>query len=111
MSWPLDQIEALRRLCDSLAEAEECGTRYLLLRGLRLPDGCQPASVDALLCPTGRDGYASRLFFAEQVPTKQPRNWNGTVRILERTWHGMSWKVQPGLDLVAMLGSHLRALV
>ena len=69
--------------------------------------------VDLLFCPEGRDGYPSRLFFSENLPTKDPtRNWNGRERIMDRNWHAMSWKIEnPPPTLEALLSDHLRALL
>jgi hypothetical protein len=110
MILPVDQIEELRALCESISQCDEGGHTYLLLSKLRLPDGCQLALVDVLLCPMEREGYASRLFFAEKVGTREARNWNTSVRILERTWHAFSWRTQKGLRLAQMIAAHLKAL-
>jgi hypothetical protein len=110
MDLPPDQIEELRPLCESISQSNEGGHTYLLLRDLRLPDGCQPALIDALLCPMERDGYSSRLFFTAQIPTRDARNWNGSIRILEKNWHAMSWRTPKGLRLAQMVAIHLKAL-
>jgi hypothetical protein len=60
MTFPDDQIVELKRLCPEVHLYEEAGRAYLLLPGLNLPDGCMPATSDALLCPTARDGCSSR---------------------------------------------------
>lgn len=104
------QIDDLREWCDSISRADEGGYTYLALRNLRLPDGCQPALVDALLCPMPRDGYASRLFFAQRIATRVARNWNGSVRVLERNWEAFSWKTAERMTLVQMLLSHMNGL-
>jgi hypothetical protein len=111
MSYPEDQVAELKLLCPDTSEVQEGGCSFLLLPGLHLPDGCSPARIDALLCPTARDGYASRLFFAEKIQTKAQRNWNATrVRIAERNWHAFSWKTNASLRLAQMVAAHLRAL-
>lgn len=110
MSFPDDQIAELKRLCPDLKQFDEAGRTYLLLLGLNLPTGCSPQRVDALLCPTERDGYASRLFFAERIESTASLNWNAAgVRIGERNWHAYSWKVGPDLRLLPMIAAHLRA--
>ena len=63
MSFPEDQIAEVKQLCPDVQLHEEAGCAYLLLPGLNLPDGCSPASMDALLCPTSRDGYPSSPSF------------------------------------------------
>jgi hypothetical protein len=111
MPFPEDQVAELKQLCPDVTEVEEAGCTFLLLPGLNLPDGCSPARTDVLLCPTARDGYASRLFFAEKVQSKVERNWNATgVRIAERNWHAFSWKANPNLRLAQMVAAHLGAL-
>jgi hypothetical protein len=111
MSYPEDQVAELKLLCPDVSQVEEAGCTFLLLPGLNLPDGCRPARTDALLCPSARDGYASRLFFAEKVRSKVGRNWNATgVRIAERNWHAFSWKTNANLRLAQMVAAHLRAL-
>ncbi len=111
MSFPEDQIAELKQLCPDAKVYPEAGCTYLLLPGLSLPEGCEPATSDALLCPTARDGYPSRLFFADKVKSSTERNWNVTgVRIVERTWHAFSWKANPNLRLVQMVAAHVGAL-
>ena len=82
MSFPEDQVAELKLLCAEAQQCEEAGCTYLLLPGLKLPKGCSPAKTDALLCPTARDGYPFRLFFAERVQSSTKLNWNAErVRI------------------------------
>lgn len=111
MSFPEDQVAELKLLCPDVSEVEEAGCTYLLLPGLNLPDGCIPARTDAILCPTPRDGYESRLFFADRVQCMVEPNWNANgVRIVERNWHAFSWKTSANLRLAQMVAAHLRAL-
>src|SRR6266446_1213842 len=60
MSYPEDQVAELKLLCPGVCEVKEAGCILYFLPGLILPDGCNPARTDALLCPSARDGYASR---------------------------------------------------
>src|SRR5438445_1269209 len=111
MSFPEDQLAELKNLCPEVSEVKEVGCTYLLLPGLNLPDGCSPTRTDALLCPSARDGYPSRLFFAERVkPNSTPEpNWNANgVRIADRNWHAYSWRTNPNLRLAQMVAAHLR---
>ena len=71
MSFPEDQIAEVKQLCPDVQLHEEAGCAYLLLPGLNLPDGCSPDSMDALLCPTSRDGYPSRPTIRIWVYMKQ----------------------------------------
>ena len=111
MTFPDDQIAELKGLAPGLKQGEEGGCAYFLLPDLALPEGCVPQRCDALLCPSARDGYPSRLFFAAQIQSRTARNWNATgVRIAERNWHAFSWKTSPNLRLAQMVAAHLRAL-
>lgn len=113
MPFAEEQVAELKLLCADVSEVTEAGCVYVFLPGLTLPDGCSPARTDALLCPSARDGYESRLFFAERIESKartEP-NWNvNGVRIAERNWHAYSWKTSPNLRLAQMVAAHLRAL-
>jgi hypothetical protein len=110
---PQDQIDELKGMYSGLGLIEEAGVQYLLIPNLVLPKGCAPVKVDALLCPTNRgDGYASRLFFAQQVTGPRPLNWNAnSVRIGERNWHAFSYRIGASARRLAqMVSSHLTAL-
>jgi hypothetical protein len=111
-----DQMEELRRIYPDASEATEGGVPYVLIRRAPMPEGCVPATLDVLLCPTEQNGYQSKLYFESRVecPPKPGRNlnWNGTVRILERNWAMLSWQIPGGTSqrLVQMVQSHLEAL-
>lgn len=109
MSRELSETDELKLYCESLASAPEGGCVYYILEGLVLPEGCSPQKVDALLCPTARDGYPSRLFFGVRVSSARNLNWNASgVRILDRNWEAFSWKVEtPNLRLAELLTRHL----
>lgn len=112
MTFPKDQIDELKELCEELAAGEEGGVTYLLLRGARMPAGCSPAVMDALLCPSHKDGYDTRLFYSAKPTLGAGLNWNAQVRILDRQWCAYSWKVPNGLTLrlAQMFIAHVRAL-
>lgn len=112
MGFAEDQAEELKRLFPGVKYCEEGGCDYFLLPRLVLPEGCAPSLVDALLCPTPRDGYSSRLFFAEKIQARGNPNWNGTAfRILERNWQVYSWRTHcDSLRLAQMIPEHLRGL-
>src|SRR4051812_32613346 len=105
MNAPSDQIEELRALAPGVAVCEGGAVTYFLLPGLQLPAGCSPQKVDALLCPTPRDGYESRLFFSQLVASSSARNWHVTnTRIVDRQWSAFSWKTnKTGLRLAQMV--------
>lgn len=110
MPFPDDQVAELKKLCANSQQCEEGNRTYILLPRLVLPEVCLPQCIDALLCPTELDGYASRLFFAERVGCSAQLNWNANrVRILERNWDAFSWKVPKDIRLIQMIAAHLRA--
>ena len=111
---PEDQIQELKTVCGEISSCSEGGIEYVLIPKLKMPEGCTPIEMDALLCPAPRgDGYQSRLFFASKVETSRqlskPLNWNGNVRVLERNWYAYSYKVDPSLTLKQMVAAHLGA--
>jgi hypothetical protein len=110
MKFPEEEINELIAIIPSVSYANEGGYDYLLLEQLKLPDGCQPAVLDVLLCPNPREGYQSRLFFASEVIGGPQRNWNSNIRALGRNWYAVSWATSPGLKLIEMLAVHLKAL-
>lgn len=98
MSYPQEQIDEVKRYCTKLSALKEGCTLFFYLEELRLPAGCTPASCDALLCPTEKDGYPSRLYFSAQITSPYTRNWNVSgARIGEKNWWAFSWRV----DLVS----------
>jgi hypothetical protein len=110
MQFPKDQVEELGEICPGAQPYEESGILYFFLPQLRLPDRCSPTQLDALLCPTARYGYTSRLFFEQVITSPQSRNWSTTARIMERNWHAISWQYpETDLRLAQMVGVHLRA--
>ena len=109
MSFSQDQIDEIKKFYPNALMAEEAGFTYFFLPCLDLPIGCIPSSVDALFCPMNRDGYASRLFFAERISGCPARNWNGQARILDRTWYAISWNINQNQRLHQLIRSHLDA--
>lgn len=110
--FPQDQIDELKGLYAGLRLVVEAGIEYLLIPNLQMPQGCVPEKLDALLCPTERDGYSSRLFFSQRVQGPRPLNWNANgVRIGERNWHAFSYKIGASAQRLAQkISSHLTAL-
>jgi hypothetical protein len=105
---PPEQMEELKTICPDAREMSEAGLAYILLPGLRLPEGNNPTQVDALLCLQQREGYPTRLFLSEQVAGKG-NNWN-SFRVLDRTWLACSWNnVGSLLRPAQVLAEHLRA--
>lgn len=87
----------------------EGGHNYVYIPSFTLPEGCTPAVSALLLCVGLKDGYDSRLYFPQAISGPVPRNWNSNVYVLDRTWHSISWRTQPGLDYLEMLMVNLRA--
>ena len=110
LNVPPMEIDELKQIAPSLSISEEGGLTYILIGNLKLPNGCKPTVVNALLCPSLRDGYQSRLFFSERITSNIARNWNGNLRVLEENWYAISWKTPSGLRLAEMLLVHLEAL-
>lgn len=108
MSFPDDEVQELARLYPGVRRSAEAGVTYFLISGLPLPAGQTPETADALFCPGGRDGYPSRLFLATMLPSAQSPNWT-SVRVLERNWFAVSWRIRDGLRLVQKLRAHLDA--
>lgn len=93
-----------------LAVVPDGESTLYLLEAIELPDGCSPSVSDALLCPTARDGYPSRLYFPEVVGCRFSRNWNFDGVIAGKRWRSFSWKVEPAsLTLAQILLGHLEA--
>jgi hypothetical protein len=114
MSYPADQIAALKGYCSKISLLTEGGQPYLLLEGLQLPNGCDPASCDALLRPwQGAEGYPSQLFYSVQVKSSYARNWNVfNVRLCERNWFAFSWRVSLSSPMLAdILVGHLTGFI
>ena len=105
------ELRELDQLCGGAKEYSEFGLNYILLPQLRLPSGCTPAVLDALLCLSPRDGYPTRLYFAQQVAGKSGLNWNAqNVPILQRSWFAYSWNYVASGRPIEVLAQHLKAL-
>ena len=112
MLFPADEIEELKLLNPNLSLAEEGGRAYIRIDGLRLPAGCLPATMTALLCPSPHSGYTSRLFLSQQIAHKgRGQNWNAQgVVILGQKWWAVSWKIAiENKRLLSKLQAHLEA--
>lgn len=108
---PAEQIAALKTLYPEISAAEEGQWTFLRIEKLGLPDGANPQTVTALLCPTLRDGYQSRLFLSAKV-THQGKgtNWNADgVVILGERWWAVSWQTKPDRTLLEMIQDHVEA--
>lgn len=104
-----DQIQEMQKTFPGFKHFTEGGFNYFFIPRLKLPAGCVPDTVDALLCPQLRDGYNSRLFLSQQISGCPQRNWNSVVRILDRSWYAISWRTELNSNLFQILMIHLRA--
>jgi hypothetical protein len=105
------ELHELDQICDGAREYTEFGLNYVLLPQLRLPDGSTPAVLDALLCLSFRDSYPTRLFFAQQVTSKNGLNWNAqNVAILQRSWFAYSWNHVASGRPIEVVAQHMKAL-
>lgn len=109
MTTDRTQTDELRELFGDVSCATEGGVHLYALPFLVLPEGCTPSSVEALLCPVPRDGYDSRLYFAQHIQVRHERNW-GQHRLLDRNWWAFSWRTHPGLRFAQMISIHLEGL-
>lgn len=111
MALAPDEVAELVAVYPDARVASEGGQEFVLIPGLELPEGVAPVRVDALLCPTPRDGYPSRLFYGTR-PQNAPAQFRNVraSHVLGRTWHACSWRVRTGLRLVQLVRAHLDAL-
>ena len=112
MAFDESQITELKHYYPDIVSVNEGGTAFILIRNLKLPKGCTPEIVNALLCPSPRDGYTSRLFLSQQIAhAGQGKNWNAAgVVIAGQKWWAVSWKTgQANLRFLGMVIAHLLA--
>lgn len=109
MQFPQDQIDELKQIAPILSFIEDGGHSYFLIKQFPLPEGCSPSEMDLLLCPLAHTGYNSRLFFAQAITGCPQRNWNGSLRVLDKNWFAISWNVPVDLRLAETLLVHLNA--
>jgi hypothetical protein len=108
-----EELSELNQLCAGAKVMPEGDSVYIFLPALKLPKGCSPAQVDALLrIRSPLTDYPTRLFYASKIACSKQLNWNSTnVVILQRNWFAYSWSNvaadRPPVELVA---EHLRAL-
>lgn len=104
-----DQLEELLAVCLSAQSLTDGPLDLVYLKNLRFEIGTQQHEVpEALLCLSGHQGYATRLYLSEQIP-KVGLNWQ-IETILGRIWHTWSWQgVPPSHRPAQILAQHLRA--
>jgi len=111
MSHPVDEdlLAPITRAFPTAKVLSEGGHTYIYIPELKMPEGCEPSRVDALLCIQPRDGYNSRLFISSRLSGCPSRNWNGNIVLLDRQWYAVSWKTTQNLSYFEMLTVHLKA--
>jgi hypothetical protein len=109
-SFDLSGLDAISTDINAFTDA---GQRYIHVPTLRLPVGCTPTGVAALICMDTRDGYPTRLFLSEKVTTTaRELNWNTTAAIAGKTWHSFSWNYVPSSPRpVEVLIGHVAAFL
>lgn len=105
-----EQLSELKRFYPNVVVIPEGGNNFLYFPELILPSGCNPEKVDALLCPIMRDGYNTRLFYAQEIMGIPQKSWNGNLRICDRNWVSFSWTSKDGMELLEMVRYHLSTL-
>jgi hypothetical protein len=112
MSFEADQITELKVVYPNISALDEGGLTLIQIAGLKLPEGCSPVVVDALLWPYPRDGYTSRLFLSSKITHQgEGINWNHSGGfIANRAYYAVSWQTNKSdLRLLGMVTAHLQA--
>lgn len=107
-----DQLKEVKKYFGEVAVAKEGGIEYVLIKNAPMPLGCTPNHTDVLLCTGPRDGYPSRLFFAQKVEGLGTRNWHPTTFfILNQNWFAFSLNFThtSDLTLAQAIQTHLSA--
>lgn len=104
------QLQEMTKFYPDAVVIPEGGINLIFIPELKLPSGCTPDKIDALLCPVLRDGYHTRLFYAHKIDGIPAKNWNGNLRICDRNWVSFSWKSKEGMELLEMVRYHLSTL-
>ena len=104
-----EHLEELRTVCPDAQPMTDGPLRLIYLPKLVvLVDGASH-EVDALLCLTQHQGYATRLYLSKSFPNKR-QNWTIT-QLVGRAWHCWSWQGVPASHRPAeVLAQHLMAL-
>jgi hypothetical protein len=112
MEFAQVQLDELKSFYPDIGRVIDGGVDFILIRNIRLPDGCHPPTVDGLLCPTQRDGYPSRLFLAQKIThSGLGQSWNAAgVQIAGSQWWAVSWKIHKDrLTLLGIVLAHCEA--
>lgn len=105
-----DQFADLLKYYPQAKRASEGGVQYIFISDIELPSGCSPEKVDVLLNPIPQGAYKSRLYYSEKISGIPAKNWNSTVRVLDRNWDAYSWRSEAGMSLLQMVRYHLYTL-
>jgi hypothetical protein len=108
-----EDISELNQLCAGAKVMPEGDSVYIFLPALKLPNGCSPTEVDALLrIKSPLTDYPTRLFYALRIASPRQLNWNSqNIVILQKNWFAYSWaNVTSDRRPVELVAEHLRAL-
>lgn len=105
-----DELEELKAICPGAKPLTDGPLHLVHLPNLRLhSDGKQIEIAEALLCLSEHQGYSTRLYLSQPLPTKA-KNW-GAQTVAGRVWHSWSWQGVPRTHSPAqILAQHLKAL-
>ncbi|MBB1090450.1 hypothetical protein HUU61_04035 [Rhodopseudomonas palustris] len=104
------QFAEIRKLYPNAEMWTEGGQQAVYLPQLRIANQGATVIRDALLWPTTREGYSTRLFLSEAVTAPRAKNWN-PFNICGRSWYACSWQGVPAtLPWVEILANHLSVL-
>jgi hypothetical protein len=105
-----EQLAAIRRIAARARLETEGGVPVVLLPGLQVRTSVGVETMNAVLCPRGHSGYATRLLLERRVTPRANLNWQ-EVSALGRNWHTWSWANVPGEQpWIRILSEHLRCL-
>jgi hypothetical protein len=104
------QLSELRTVCPEADAIQEGGVTYIYFPRLRLPVGCEPPEVEALLRPEpGPDGYTTRLFFSHPFQSKGAE-LDRSSDLRQSLAHILIQQWPSNLRLIEILANHLQVL-
>lgn len=102
------KFEELRRFYPNAQKVQEGQRLLALLPNLMVSTSSGTRKVNALLYPHEHNGYLSRLFFSESLPSDA--NFSA-VTVCGATWYACSWQgVSASLPWAEIVANHLRAI-
>lgn len=102
------KFEELRRVYPTAQKVQEGQRLLAFLPGLMVSTSAGPRKVNALLYPYDHNGYQTRLFFSEQLPSHA--NFSA-FNVCGATWYAPSWQgISASLPWSEIVANHLRAI-